>query len=229
MNTPPRRSRLPSRRQRPGSPLAPHAEAGLGASGAADSLRARYRRLRLVRPVVLVGLMGAGKSSVGSRLARALSAPFRDSDVEIETAAAMTIPEIFARYGEAHFRDGERRVIARLLGEGPMVLATGGGAYMDPETRALVEERAVSVWLRADLDTLHARTAGRGNRPLLQTGDPRATLAALIERRYPVYAEADVIVDSLAGATHERMVARIVAALVRLGGVIERIEGEDAP
>jgi len=169
--------------------------------------------LRLVRPVVLIGLMGAGKSSVGARLAELLGVRFRDSDAEIEKAANMTVPEIFERYGEGYFRDGERKVIARLLGGKPKVLATGGGAFMNAETRKLIAERAVSVWLTADLELLVHRTAGRTHRPLLNKGDPRAILAGLIETRYPVYAEADVQVESLPGQTHDEMARRIVAAL----------------
>lgn len=180
--------------------------------------------LRLARPVVLIGLMGAGKTSVGSRLAEMLGAPFRDSDAEIERAANLTVPEIFARYGEPHFREGERKVIARLLAEGPQVLATGGGAFMNPETRALIVERAVSVWLRASLDLLVSRTAGRTHRPLLNRGNPREILAGLIAERYPTYAEADVIVDSLPGQTHEQMARRIIRALEAHGGVLERRE-----
>jgi shikimate kinase len=168
---------------------------------------------RLVRPVVLIGLMGAGKSSVGAKLAELLGASFRDSDHEIESAANMTVPEIFERYGEPHFRDGERRVIARLLAEGPKILATGGGAFMNPLTRAVIAEKAVSVWLKADLDLLVTRTAGRTHRPLLNRGDPREILKGLIEARYPVYALADVHVRSRNGMTHEQMARRIVAAL----------------
>ena len=171
----------------------------------------------LLRPVALIGLMGAGKSSVGHRLAARLGALFADSDAEVERAAGMTVAEIFAAYGEAGFRDGERRVIARLLDEGPQVLATGGGAWMQPETRAAIAARAVSVWLRADLDVLVARTAGRSHRPLLNRGDPREVLAGLIEARYPVYAEADITVDSLADQTHEAMAERIVEALAAHG------------
>ncbi len=183
--------------------------------------------LRLVRPVVLIGLMGAGKSSVGARLAKLLRTRFRDSDAEIERAADLTVPEIFERYGEAHFRDGERKVIARLLGGKPKVLATGGGAFMNAETRKLIAGRAVSVWLKAELDLLVQRTAGRTHRPLLNKGDPRAVLAGLIETRYPVYAEADVHVESLPDQTHEQMAQRIVAALedhgARTGkGALER-------
>jgi shikimate kinase len=167
----------------------------------------------LGRPVVLVGLMGAGKTSVGTRLAHLLGARFIDSDDEIERAANLTVPEIFERYGEAHFRSGERRVLARLLAGAPAVIATGGGAFMDAETRALVRARAVSVWLRAGLDVLLQRTAGRSHRPLLNRGNPRATLARLIELRYPVYAEADLAVDSLADQSHELMAGRILEAL----------------
>jgi shikimate kinase len=181
--------------------------------------------LRLARPVVLIGLMGAGKTSVGSRLAEMLGAPFRDSDAEIERAANLTVPEIFARYGEAHFRDGERKVIRRLLAEGPQVLATGGGAFMNPETRALIGEKAVSVWLRADLELLVSRTQGRTHRPLLNRGNPREILAGLMAERYPVYALADVTVDSLPGQTHEQMARRILRALEAHGGALERSKG----
>lgn len=177
---------------------------------------------RLLRPVVLIGLMGAGKTSVGSRLAELLGAPFRDSDHEIERAANMSVPEIFARYGEPEFRDGERRVIRRLLAEGPQVLATGGGAFMNDDTRALIAECAVSVWLRAGLDLLVQRTAGRTHRPLLNRGNAREILGELIEQRYPVYALADVHVRSQAGLSHEQMARRILAALEAHGGVLER-------
>jgi shikimate kinase len=173
--------------------------------------------LRLIRPVALIGLMGAGKSSVGAKLAELLGAGFCDSDVEIEKAANLSVPEIFERYGEAHFRDGERRVIARLLGGKPLVLATGGGAFMDAETRALIAERAVSVWLKADLELLVQRTAGRGHRPLLNRDNPREILAGLIATRYPVYGRADVHVESRPGQAHERMAQRIIAGLKKHG------------
>lgn len=171
----------------------------------------------LLRPVVLIGLMGAGKTSVGTRLAELLGVPFTDSDAEIERAAGMTVAEIFERLGEAHFRDGERRVIRRLLAGPPMVIATGGGAFMTPETRAAIRDRAASVWLSAGLDVLVARTAGRSHRPLLNRGNPRDVLAGLMAARYPVYAEADVTVESLMEQTHEAMAARIVAALAEHG------------
>src|SRR5271170_6342405 len=152
--------------------------------------------LRLARSIVMVGLMGAGKTSIGRRLAQKLHVPFIDSDTEIEKAANETIAEIFARDGEAVFRAGERRIIARLL-DGPVqVLATGGGAFMDASTRARIRDRGISVWLRADLETLLERTSRRHHRPLLNGGDPRTVLSGLIETRYPVYAEADIIVDS---------------------------------
>lgn len=172
---------------------------------------------QLVRPVVLIGLMGAGKTSVGSRLAQALGVPFVDSDDEIQTAANLSIAEIFAKYGEAHFRSGERRVISRLVGAKPQVISTGGGAYMDDETRAVLAKRAITVWLKADLDVLVSRTAGRTHRPLLNKGNPRDVLSDLIEKRYPVYAQADLAVHSLAGQTHDSMVRRIIKALVADG------------
>lgn len=149
------------------------------------------------RTVVLVGLMGAGKSAIGRRLAHRLALPFIDADTEIEAAAGCTIDEIFARDGEAAFRAAERRIIARLLTEQPVhVLATGGGAFMDPATRALIRDKGLSVWLKADLDILLSRTARRGHRPLLKNGDPRAILQRLIDVRYPVYAESDLTVVS---------------------------------
>jgi shikimate kinase / 3-dehydroquinate synthase len=147
------------------------------------------------RSVVLVGLMGAGKTSIGRRLAARLGLPFRDADAEIELAAGCTIPELFSRYGESDFRAGERRVIRRLLSGDPLVLAFGGGAFMDPETRAVVREEAVSVWLRCTLPVLLRRVAGRDNRPLLADGDRAEILQRLMDARHQVYAEADVIVD----------------------------------
>jgi shikimate kinase len=153
-------------------------------------------RLTIPKSLVLIGMMGAGKTSVGRQLAHKLGLPFVDADHEIETAAQATITEIFERDGEAAFRNGERRVIARLL-EGPVcVLATGGGAFMNAETRAKIRERAISVWLRADLDLLTRRVGRRRDRPLLHNGEPRAILADLLAVREPVYGEADVVVDS---------------------------------
>jgi shikimate kinase/3-dehydroquinate synthase len=149
------------------------------------------------RSIVLVGLMGAGKTSIGRRLAARLGRPFRDADAEIELAAGCTIPELFSRYGESDFRAGERRVIRRLLSGDPLVLAFGGGAFMDPQTRAVTREEAVSVWLRCPLSALLRRVAGRDNRPLLSDGDPAETLERLMQLRYPIYAEADLIVDCL--------------------------------
>ncbi len=148
------------------------------------------------RTVVLVGLMGAGKSCIGRRLAARTGLAFIDADTEIEKAAGCTVSEIFARYGEAAFRDGERRVMARLLADKPAILATGGGAFMDEGTRALILRDAISIWLRADLDTLIARTKGRTHRPLLNSGDARATLTRLMDLRYPVYAQANITIDT---------------------------------
>lgn len=165
------------------------------------------------RSIVLVGLMGAGKTTVGRRLAQKLGLPFVDADTEIERAAGETIPEIFERHGEAVFRDGERRVIARLLEAGPQVLATGGGAFMDETTRAQIAEHGISIWLRADLDVLMRRVARRSNRPLLKQGDPRRVMERLIAERYPVYAGADITVDSLEGP-HEAVVDDVVARIV---------------
>lgn len=168
--------------------------------------------LSIPRTIVLVGLMGAGKSCIGRRLARALDLDFVDADAEIEKAAGCSIEDIFAVHGEEAFRDGEKRVIARLL-DGPVhVLATGGGAFMSPETRELVRSHGISVWLRADLDLLVDRTSRRGGRPLLKNGNPREVLQKLIDTRYPVYAEADITVDS-ADLPPDTMTERVLAAL----------------
>jgi shikimate kinase len=184
------------------------AAADHGEGGVEEAVRRRLGR----RSIVLVGLMGAGKSTVGRRLAARLNLPFTDADHEIESAAGMSIPDIFALHGEPYFRDGERRVIARLLRDGPMVLATGGGAYMDPETRAGIAESGVSVWLKADFDVLMRRVRRRQNRPLLQNPDPEATMRRLIEARHPVYALADVIVESRE-IPHDRVVHDTLLAL----------------
>lgn len=165
-----------------------------------------------MRSLVLVGLMGAGKSSVGRRLAQAVGFAFIDADTEIEKAAGATIPEIFAEHGEAAFRDGERKVIARLLEQCGTVLATGGGAYMNAETRERIRDRGISIWLKADLDVLVRRCARRTHRPLLQNGDMRATLARLMDERHPVYAGADITVLSGDGP-HDDVVMQILQQL----------------
>lgn len=166
------------------------------------------------RPIVLVGLMGAGKTSIGRRLAEKLNLTFVDADVEIEKAAGKSIPDIFAEHGEAHFRDGERRVIARLLENGKHVLATGGGAFMNEETRAAIKANSVSIWLKAELDVLLKRVAKRGGRPLLENRDPAEVLQNLINIRYPVYAEADITVESL-DVQHTHMVNAVIEALAQ--------------
>lgn len=169
------------------------------------------------RPIVLLGMMGAGKSSLGIRLAETLGVPFADADAEIEKAAQMSVAEIFETHGEAAFRDGERRVIKRLLGDGPQVLALGGGAFVNDETRALVKQLAVSVWLDVPLDELERRVKKKpGKRPLLAGKDVRAVLAQLSETRGPLYAEADLKVP-VGGGTHEEAVGRLVAALADHG------------
>ena len=173
--------------------------------------------LRLERPVVLVGLMGSGKSCVGRRMAVRLDLPFLDADVEFEAAAGCTISEYFAQFGEESFREGERRVIARLLEGPPCVLATGGGAFCQPETRARIKESAVSVWLRADLGLLLKRTIGRDHRPLLKQGDPREILAKLMAARHPLYAEADITVDT----TDDPPDVTVAAVLAALGQFLE--------
>jgi shikimate kinase len=164
------------------------------------------------RSVVLVGMMGAGKSSVGRRLGLRLGIPFVDADNEIEKAAGMSIPEIFSVHGETYFRGGEARVIARLLEEGPQVLATGGGAFMLEETRAAVAGKGISIWLKADFDVLMRRIRRRSDRPLLKTEDPGATLRQLMDERYPIYALADITIQSR-DAPHERIVEEALEAL----------------
>lgn len=154
------------------------------------------KRMLGKRSVVLVGLMGAGKSTIGKRVAQFLGVSFVDADAEIEIAARMTIPELFDRYGEAEFRDLERRVIRRVLRTGPKVLATGGGAFMNEQTRKAISRAGVSVWLKAELDVLMERVGRKSNRPLLQTADPRATMQALMDARYPVYGMAQITVMS---------------------------------
>ncbi|GHA26679.1 shikimate kinase [Devosia pacifica] len=163
------------------------------------------------RPLVLVGMMGAGKTTVGRRLANRLERSFYDSDEEIERAAQMSIPEMFEQRGEAEFRSGETRVISRLLNEPNIVLATGGGAFMNPETRALIKSAALSVWIKADFELLFKRVSKRSNRPLLKTADPRGTLKQLIDARYPVYAEADVTVVSR-DVPHDSVASALVEA-----------------
>ena len=175
--------------------------------------------------VVLVGLMGAGKSAIGRRLASRLGIPFVDADEEIERAAGCSISDIFEIHGEAAFRDGERRVIARLLARPPHVLATGGGAFMDPETRVAIRACGISVWLRADLDLLVSRVSRRNNRPLLAGGDPREILQRLMNERHPIYAEADVVVESGDGP-HEQTVEAVLGAL---GAHVEAQRREPSP
>lgn len=166
----------------------------------------------LPKTIVLIGMMGAGKSTIGRQVADRLGVPFRDADREIELAAGRTIPEIFAEFGEEHFRSGERRVIARLLDDDPFVLATGGGAFMDAETRAVIKEKAISIWLRAEFDVLWARVSKRSHRPLLKTADPQETLKDLMTARYPTYGLADIIVES-ADAPKDETAERVIDAL----------------
>jgi shikimate kinase len=185
------------------------------AEAPATSARADWRR----RPIVLVGLMGSGKTTVGKRLAARLHWPFVDADAEIEAAAQMPISEIFARFGEAHFRDGERRVIARLMegnrGKVPArVIATGGGAFVDPDTRALILAEATAIWLDASIDTLAARVAKRNTRPLLVGKDPKLVLTELLEKRAPCYRQAPIHIVS-ANGPHEDTVNAILDALNR--------------
>ena len=164
------------------------------------------------RSLVLVGLMGAGKSAIGRRLGKRLGMRFVDADKEIEAAAGKTINDIFADHGEAYFRDGERRVIARLLSEGPIVLATGGGAYMNEQTRLEIAGNSLSIWLKADLDVLMERVSRRNSRPLLKEGDPREIMQRLMDERYPVYAGADITIESR-NVPHDIIVEEIVGAI----------------
>lgn len=188
--------------------------AGDGEPSAPSGEDARLLALLGPRSVVLVGMMGAGKSSIGRRLAARLDLPFVDADHEIELAAGMSVSDIFAVHGEAGFRDGEARVIARLLDGGPIVLATGGGAFMREETRARIKARGVSIWLKAEPDVILRRVKRRNTRPLLQTGDPVATIARLCDERYPVYAGADATVMSR-DVSHDTIVGECVNALLR--------------
>ncbi|WP_349665894.1 shikimate kinase [Phaeovulum sp. NW3] len=169
--------------------------------------------LRLTRPVVLVGMMGSGKTAVGTALARLLGVPFLDSDEEIERAAQMSVSEIFARDGEPFFRDRESEVLARLLAGVPAVVSTGGGAFMAERNRAAIAERGVSVWLKADLDLLWNRVRHKNTRPLLRTSDPKGTLARLLADREPVYALAQVVVEAQPGLSIEDMAHKVIAAL----------------
>lgn len=168
-------------------------------------------------PVVLVGLMGSGKSSVGRRLAEKLGIPFIDADHEIEAAAGKTVSEIFADHGEAYFREGERKVIGRLLGNGAQVLATGGGAFINEETRARIQHHGVSIWLKAPLPLLMKRVMKRQGRPLLKTADPEAVMRDLIEKRYPAYSLADMTVESR-DVQHGHMVNDVIRALAQWDG-----------
>jgi shikimate kinase len=172
------------------------------------------------RSIVLVGMMGAGKSTIGRRMAARLHLPFSDADTEIEAAASMSIPDIFETHGEAYFRNGEARVIARLLDNGPAVIATGGGAFMREETRDRIREKAISIWLRADAEIIMRRVRRRADRPLLQTENPEATVSRLLEQREPVYQSADLTIASR-DVPHDRIVDECLAALrLRLcGGV----------
>jgi shikimate kinase len=181
-------------------------------TGVSGSLEAEITAALGTRSVVLVGMMGAGKSTIGRRLSARLRLPFLDADIEIEAAAAMSIPEIFETHGEPHFRAGEARVIARLLDSGPAVLATGGGAFMREETRSRIRRQAVSVWLKADADIIMRRVKRRADRPLLQTADPAATVGRLIDEREPIYQHADLTIWSR-DVPHEKIVDECIHAL----------------
>jgi len=181
--------------------------AGAGASQEADITAALG-----TRSVVLVGMMGAGKSTIGRRLSARLRLPFLDADIEIETAAGMSIPDIFETHGEPHFRDGEARVIARLLDSGPNIIATGGGAFLREQTRSRIRDKAVSIWLKADADIILRRVKRRADRPLLQTADPAATIERLIGEREPFYQQADLTIWSR-DVPHEKIVDECIDAL----------------
>ena len=176
----------------------------------------------LKKTVVMVGMMGAGKTAVGRALALYLGVPFLDSDAEIEAAANMTVPEIFARDGEPFFRDRETQVISRLLDEGPCILSTGGGAFLSPQNRANISGRGVSVWLDADLDLLWSRVRHRDTRPLLQTANPRETLASLFHARVPSYEQADLCVNCAPPVSIDAMAERVVERLLTRPDVLEK-------
>lgn len=178
----------------------------------ASNLNPDISTLHLTKPIVLVGLMGAGKSTIGRRLSATLGLPFIDSDNEIAEAAGCSISDIFESYGEAIFRDLEQRVMLRLMSSAPCIIATGGGAFINPEIRAAIKDKAVSIWLKADLEVLLERVSRRDTRPLLKTGDKGEILTRLMTERYPIYAEANIVIDSNAGL-HEAVVDHIVAAL----------------
>jgi len=182
----------------------------MGEAQALDAIKSRLNG----RSIVMVGLMGCGKSAVGRRLAHRLGLPFVDADEEIEKAAGKSIEDIFEDHGEAYFREGERKVLARLLRSKAQVLATGGGAFMNAETRAAIAETGISVWLKADLPLLVRRVAKRNNRPLLKNGDPEAVMQKLMDERYPIYAEADVTVQSR-DVPHEVIVNEILERLTQ--------------
>src|ERR1700733_12587390 len=187
-------------------------------AGASASQEAEIIAALGTRSIVLVGMMGAGKSTIGRRLSARLRLPFLDADIEIETAAGMSIPDIFETRGEPDFRDGEARVIARLLDGGPCVLATGGGAFMREETRNRIRDKAVSIWLKADVDIIMRRVKRRADRPLLKTADPAATVGRLLEEREPVYQHADLTIWSR-DVPHEKIVEECLEALhIRLCG-----------
>lgn len=177
------------------------------------------------KSLVMVGLMGCGKSAVGRRLAGRLGLPFVDADEEIEKAAGKSIEDIFSDHGEPYFREGERKVLARLLRSGPQVLATGGGAFMNAETRSAIADAGISIWLKAELPLLVRRVAKRNNRPLLKAGDPEEVMRTLMQTRYPVYAEADIMVESR-DVPHEVIVDEILG---RLTAALEVLPQEGSP
>jgi shikimate kinase len=189
-------------------------------SASRDHKREMLQQLIGDRPIVLIGMMGAGKTTVGRRLAARLGRHFVDSDEEVEKAAGMSIEDIFAAHGEADFRAGEVKVIARLLKEGGIVLGTGGGAFMNAETRGLIKQSAVSVWIKADFDLLFQRVSRRSNRPLLKTANPRETLQKLIDARYPTYAEADITITSR-DVPQDQVASEVIDAIVAHFGPLE--------
>ena len=189
-----------------------------------EQKRDELQRLLAGRPLVLVGMMGAGKTTVGRRLANRLGRHFIDSDEEVEAAAGMTIEDIFATHGESDFRAGEVRVIARLLKDPEIVLGTGGGAFVNADTRALVKAEAVSIWIKADFELLFARVSRRANRPLLKTANPRETLKKLIDARYPIYAEADVTIVST-DVPQDQVASEVIDAVLAHLGSTKTFEG----